>query len=97
MTAGEVLFLERASCIINSELTTTKFFVLFLYLLFFWAHTNQALKATAAVSTVRTASTAEQPSIGPAQSSKIHTPEYNCRSTFVSTRVRQRKRVGMKE
>ena len=41
---------------------------------------------------LRTASTAQQPSIGPAQSSKVHTVD-----TFVSTRVRQRKQAGMKE
>ena len=29
MTAGEMLFLEGASCIINSQKTSTKFFVVF--------------------------------------------------------------------
>ena len=71
MTAGEVLFLERAGRIINSKQTTTNF--LFSNLLFFWAHTNQAPKSTAAVSTVRTAGTAEPPSIGSAQSSNVPT------------------------
>ena len=41
---------------------------------------------------LRTASTAEQPSIGPAQSSEVHKV-----GTFVSTSMRQRKQAGMKE
>ena len=101
----EVLFLERACCVMliwmmlchqlwlpyaGGSQTTTKFW--FSNLFFFCAHhagTNQAPKAT--VSYVCTASTIEQPSIGPAQQQSSYT------ITFVSTRVRQRKHAGMKE
>ena len=99
MTAGEVLFLERACCIISSDChmyaggsqTTTKFWFSNL-LFFFCAHhagTNQAPRATVSTYRKHKRTAFNRPCIERQSSCSS--------STFVSTRVRQRKEASMKE
>ena len=79
MTAGEVLFVERAvNSYINSEQTTTKFFFVFELAFLLGTHKPSSESHSSSV-TVRTASTAKHPSIGPAPSSKVHTVVRSCR------------------
>ena len=91
---------DKASCIITALLAilwpprnqTTKHYK-FVFEPAFRLNTTKAQTKFRKPQYLRTASTGEQPSIGPAQQgSKVHTG-----NTFVSTRVRQPKQAGMKE
>ena len=78
MTAGEVLFLERASSIISSDCHMAseehkQRSVCFQTCFFSSAHATKAQTKLRKPQHLRTARTREQPSIGPAQSSRVHT------------------------
>ena len=103
MTAGEDVLGDKTSCIISSashnnmaskeHKQTTKLAskLLFLNLLFFWTPRRHKPSSERHSIYVPPVHTAEQHSIGPAQSSKVHTVV-----TFMSTRVRRRTQAGMK-
>ena len=81
MTAGEVRFLERASCIISSSEQPRSFCFWTCFFSFVGtAQTSSESHSSSVYSTYR-------------KRSKVHTVS----STIVSTRARQRKQVGMKE
>ena len=96
MSAGEVLFLKRACCIMSSDChmcrrRITKFWFSNL-LFFFCAHhagTNQAPRATVSTYRKHKRTAFNRPCIERQSSCSS--------STFVSTRVRQRKEASMKE
>ena len=93
----------KGSCIIRSASHTRMAFKEHKQLLSscFWICFSSSVPTTKAQTKfrkpqyLRTAIAAEPPSTGHAQSSKAHTVDYS--STFVSTRVRQRKQEDMKE
>ena len=90
---------DKASCITSSASHMAskehkqRSFRLFLNLLFLLLNTTKAQTKLRKPQYLRTASTAEQPSIGPAQSSRVHIEVRSCRPQSATTQASKHKQV----